>query len=135
MRSRGTLSFSAPDRFARHTTEPRPESMEVDGNTLRLRRGDRTRQMSLDAIPELAGLVDALRGTLSGDARTLQRQFDTRVSGQPQRWTLLLTPRDARLAAQIRSLEIVGQGPALRSVEMQMSGGDRSLMLIDAPTP
>ncbi|WP_393936781.1 phosphopantetheine-binding protein [Piscinibacter sakaiensis] len=135
LRSRGTLSFSAPDRFARHTTEPRPESMEVDGNTLRLRRGDRTRQMSLDAIPELAGLVDALRGTLSGDARTLQRQFDTRVSGQPQRWTLLLTPRDARLAAQIRSLEIVGQGPALRSVEMQMSGGDRSLMLIDAPTP
>jgi hypothetical protein len=135
LRSSGTLSFAAPDRFARRTLLPRPESMEVQGNLLKLERGGRTRQMTLDAIPELAALVDALRGTLNGDATLLQKQFRARVAGSSARWTLTLTPLDARLAAQIRSLEIVGQGPELRSVEMQLNGGDRSLMIIDPPTP
>lgn len=134
LRSRGTLSFQAPDRFARHTLEPRPESMEVQGNVLLLRRGGRTRQLALDAIPELAALVDAMRGTLTGDAATLQRQFEARVSGSAARWSLALAPRDARLAAQIRALEIVGQGADLRSVEMQLAGGDRSLMIIEPPS-
>ena len=34
LRASGTLSFTAPDRFARVTTEPYPESMLVDGNNL-----------------------------------------------------------------------------------------------------
>lgn len=131
LRSRGTLSFTAPDRFARHTTEPRAESMEVEGNTLLLKRGGRTRQLALDAIPEVAALVDALRGTLAGDATLLKKQFKTRVTGGDGQWNLALTPIDARLAAQIRTLEIVGQGPELRSVEIQLAGGDRSLMLIE----
>jgi hypothetical protein len=40
----GTLSFSAPDRFARHTLEPRAESMVVEGNTVSIRRGGRRRR-------------------------------------------------------------------------------------------
>ena len=134
LRSSGTLSFSAPDRFARHTLEPRAESMEVQGNSLVLKRGGRTRQLALDAIPELAALVDALRGTLTGDATLLQKQFRTKVGGSGARWNLALTPVDARMAAQIRTLEIVGQGPELRSIEMQLAGGDRSLMIIEPPT-
>lgn len=131
LRSRGTLSFTAPDRFARHTTEPRAESMEVEGNTLLLKRGGRTRQLALDAVPELAALVDALRGTLAGDATLLKKHFKTRVTGSDGQWNLALAPVDAKLAAQIRTLEIVGQGPELRSVEIQLAGGDRSLMIIE----
>ena len=133
LRSSGTLSFSAPDRFVRRTLEPRPESMEFDGNNLVLKRGGRTRQLALDAVPELAALVDALRGTLNGDAGALQKHFSTSVSGGPAKWVLQLTPTDARLAGQVRQLEIVGQGPDLRSVALQLAGGDHSLMLIDPP--
>jgi len=133
LRSSGTLSFTAPDRFARTTTEPRAEAMEVQGNQLVLRRGGRTRQLTLDAVPELAALVDALRGTLSGDASALQKHFRTEVSGGAAKWVLLLTPLDARLAAQVQQLEIVGQGPDLRSIALRLAGGDRSLMLIDPP--
>ena len=44
LRSSGTLSFAAPARFARHTLQPTRESMEVQGRTLLLKRGGRTRQ-------------------------------------------------------------------------------------------
>ena len=130
LRASGTLSFQAPDRFARHTLEPVAESMLVDGNTLTLKRGTRTRQMALDTVPELTALVEAVRATMTGNASTLQRHFTVKVEGAATLWTLTLVPRDARLAAQVRELQISGQNADLRSVGLWMAGGDRSLMLV-----
>ena len=135
LRASGHLSFAAPDRFARYTEEPRAESMEVQGNDVVLKRGGRTRQLSLDAVPELSALADAMRGTLTGDAVALQRHFRTEVSGSAAKWVLRLTPSDARLAQSVRQIEMVGQGSDVRSIELQLAGGDRSLMLIDPPVP
>jgi hypothetical protein len=135
LRASGTLSFIAPDRFVRQVLEPRPESMSVQGNTIVLRRGGRSRQMTLDAVPELTALVEAMRGTLNGDAALLQRHFETRVEGDAGRWTLTLLPRDARLASQVREMQIAGQAGEIRSVGLWMSNGDRSLMLLDNLPP
>ena len=107
--------------------------MEVQGNQVVLKRGNRTRQMALDAIPELAALADAMRGTLNGDAAALQRHFSTQVSGNAARWVLLLTPLDNRLARSVQQLEMAGTGAEVRSIDLRLVGGDRSLMLIDAP--
>ncbi len=134
LRASGTLSFTAPHRFARHTLLPRPESMVVDGNSLVLKRGGRSRQMALDAVPELLAMVEALRGTLSGDAARLQQHFKVTVEGAAARWTLTLVPRDARLAQQLREIKITGLRSDLRSVELWLSGGDRSVMAIE-PLP
>ncbi len=138
LRASGTLSFTAPDRFARQTLEPQRERMEVAGNQVRLERGTRVRQMALDAVPELAALIEGLRGTLSGNGALLRQHFEVRVTGQARLWTLTLTPHDSALAAQVRLLQIVGTGADLRTVELQLAGGDRSLMTIEAitaPTP
>ena len=135
LRSSGTLSFSAPDRFARHTLEPRPESMVVEGNTVSIRRGGRTRQMALDAVPELTALIAAVRGTLTGNAATLQQHFRVQVAGNAALWTLTLVPRDERLAAQVHELQIVGQRGELRTLELSLAGGDRSLMIIEPLPP
>ena len=135
LRSSGRLSFAAPDRFARHTEEPSAESMEVQGNSVVLRRGTRTRRMNLDTVPELAALADALRGTLSGNAALLQRHFSVAVRGNAGRWVLALTPREAQLARSLAGIEVAGTGPDVRSIEMTMAGGDRSLMLVEPLRP
>lgn len=127
----GTLSFSAPDRFVRQTLQPTRETLELDGRTLRLVRGGRTRQMDLDGVPELAALLEAMRGTLTGDITLLQRHFRTTLSGSDAKWVLVLEPLDDRLARQLMLIEIVGQGADVRSVLLQLQGGDRSLMLIE----
>ena len=131
LRASGTLSFTAPDRFARFTTEPRAESMVVDGNSLVLKRGSRSRQMALDTVPEVAALIEAVRGTLTGNALTLDRHFKVKVEGSATQWTLTLVPRDQRLATQVREIKIAGLVSDVRSVELWLAGGDRSLMLID----
>jgi outer membrane lipoprotein-sorting protein len=133
----GVLSFKAPDRLTRQTLSPRPETMSVDGNQLTLSRGGRTRTLQLDSMPELLGMVEALRGTLSGDAEGLQRYFHSTLSGTAADWSLSLEPIDARLAAQVRSLRLSGRGGQVLGVEMEFVGGDRSVMSItpDAAAP
>ena len=129
--SSGTLSFTAPDRLVRRTLAPRAEAFAVDGNTLTLTRGGRSRNVALDSLPELLPMIEALRGTLSGDAPALQRHFRTVVDGSADAWTLDLTPLDARLAAQVSSLRIAGSQADLRSVDIRFAGGDRSRMAIE----
>jgi len=129
--SSGTLSFTAPDAFARHTLQPRAESMTVQGNVMTLKRGGRSRQMTLDAVPELSTLVEAMRGTLTGDAVALRKHFDTTVAGNSQGWKLTLVPRDRSLAAQVREVAIEGQRGDMRVVSLWLSGGDSSRMTIE----
>ena len=131
----GTLSFDAPDKLVRRTLSPRIETMAVEGNTLTLSRGGRTRTLALDSMPELLGLVEAMRGTLSGDGATLQRYFKSMVSGSSAKWTLDLTPIDSRLAAQVRSIRISGRASDVVGLEMEFVGGDRSAMSISPNAP
>lgn len=131
LQASGTLSFSAPDRFERRTTEPRAEAMVVDGNQVTLTRGGRTRQMALDAVPEMALMIQALRGTLNGDAATLRRWFKTAANGSTAQWTLQLEPQDVRLAAQVSYIIVGGRRGEVRSVEVQLADGDRTVMTIE----
>jgi outer membrane lipoprotein-sorting protein len=126
----GTLSFQAPDKMTRRTLTPRPETMVVDGNTLTLSRGGRTRTMTLDSMPELLGMVEAMRGTLNGNTQSLARYFRTSVSGTPDKWTLDLVPIDEKLAAQVRTLRLSGRAGEVLGIEMEFIGGDRSVMSI-----
>lgn len=129
--SSGTLTFTAPDAFARHTLQPRAESMTVQGSVITLKRGGRSRQMTLDAVPELSTLVEAMRGTLTGDAVALQKHFTTAVAGSAQGWKLTLVPRDRALAAQVREVAIEGQRGDPRTVSLWLAGGDSSRMTIE----
>ena len=133
--SSGTLTFTAPDAFARHTLQPRAESMAVQGNVMTLKRGGRSRQMTLDAVPELSMLVEAMRGTLTGDAVALQKHFTTAVAGNAQGWKLTLVPRDRALGAQVREVIIEGQRADMRVVSLWLAGGDSSRMAIEPIEP
>lgn len=133
--SSGRLSFEAPDTFVRETLEPRRERMAVVGNTMTMSRGDRTRTMALDASPEAGAIVEAIRGTLTGNRQTLERHFNATVDGSAERWSLLLLPREIRLRSQVASLRISGQRALLREVEISLADGDVSVMRIESLAP
>lgn len=132
--SSGTLSFTAPDRFTRQTLAPRSETLAVQGNTVSLSRNGRSRSLALDAAPEIEPVVEALRGTLTGNGRSLLQHFNASVSGDADAWQLSLVPTAPRLQALLAAVRISGRRAELLSVEMRMADGDRSLMLIE-PLP
>jgi outer membrane lipoprotein-sorting protein len=133
--SSGRLSFKAPDTFVRETTSPRREVLSVTGNTLAVTVAGRARTMQLDAVPEAAVVVEAIRGVLTGNRATLERVFTATVGGDARRWALDLVPRDARLRNQVASIRVSGGGPVVREVQILLADGDRSTMLIEPVAP
>jgi len=131
LQSSGRLSFKAPDSFVRETLKPRHEKLAVDGNTLTMSLGERSRTMQLDASPEAAVIVEAVRGTLTGNRATLERLFETTVSGDAGAWTLKLVPRDLRLRGQVSAVQVSGREAMAREVQVQLADGDRSVMTIE----
>jgi outer membrane lipoprotein-sorting protein len=131
LESSGKLSFEAPDVFVRETLKPRRERIAIVGNTLTLTQGTRTRTLALDSAPEAAVLIEAIRGTLTGNREALERNFTTSVSGSRDLWFLELVPREARLRGQVISVRVAGQQGLVREVLVAMPDGDRSVMSID----
>ena len=108
LESSGKLYFEAPDIFVRETLKPRRERLAVNGNTLTISQGTRQRSIAIDSMPEAAVIIEAIRGTLTGNRDILDRYFSSQLSGTAERWTLELVPRDARLRGQVASVRSTG---------------------------
>jgi outer membrane lipoprotein-sorting protein len=135
LESSGRLSFSAPDIFVRETLKPVQQRLAVNGNQVTMSQGSRTRTAMLDATPEALVVVEAVRGTLTGNRELLERHFMTRLSGTAQSWALELEPRDARLRGQVARVRVQGREAAVQEVQVTMSDGDRSVMRIEPVVP
>lgn len=127
----GRLSFEAPDTFVRENLKPQRERVAVVGNMLTMSRGDRSRSVALDSLPEASVIIEAIRGTLTGNRDALQKLFETSVSGNAERWSLELVPRDARLRAQVATVRVSGRQAEVREMLVVMPDGDRSTMTIE----
>ena len=91
--------------------------------------------MPLDSVPQAAVIMEAIRGTLTGNRQALEERFTATVSGTAAQWSLELVPRDARLHELVRSVRVDGRHAVLREVTVTMADGDRSVMTIDAVSP
>jgi hypothetical protein len=132
--SSGVLEFRPPDRFSRHTLQPRDESVQVEGNTVTFSRGGRSRSMALDAAPEAVVAIEAIRGTLTGDAAVLQKWFRVDVAGEPGQWTMELVPQDAKAAGPLAAVHVAGRRAAIDTIATRLADGTRTVMTI-TPVP
>ena len=134
LESSGKLSFEAPDTFVRETLKPRQERLAVVGNMVTMSLGSRSRTVPLDSVPEAAVIVEAIRGTLTGNREAIERNFAATVTGDAARWSLELVPRVPRLRELVLSVRVSGQQAVVREVVVAMSDGDRSVMSITPPS-
>ena len=130
LESSGRLSFEAPDTFVRETLKPRQERLAVVGNMVTMSTGQRSRTVPLDSVPEAAVIVEAIRGTLTGNRDAIERHFSASVTGNAARWTLELVPRMPRLRELVLSVRVSGQQALVNEVVVAMADGDRSVMSI-----
>jgi outer membrane lipoprotein-sorting protein len=135
LESSGRLSFEAPDTFVRETLKPRREKVVVSGNNVTMSLGSRSRTVPLDSVPEAAVIMEAVRGTLTGNRDAIERNFAPTVSGTPQRWSLELKPREPRLRELVIAVRVAGERALVREVTVAMADGDRSVMTIEPAVP
>ena len=129
--SSGELFYSAPDRFEKRTLKPRRETLLVDGDTLVIERGRKKHRLQLQDYPELAAFIDSIRGTLAGDRRALERNYQLGLDGNAARWTLQLLPTTKKMQAVVKHIRIAGARNEVSSVEVTQTDGDSSLMRVE----
>ena len=135
LRATGRLLYRRPAYLEKVTLEPQPERLVVDGNRLTLTEvNEAPRIIDLDAEPAIRALVDAIRGTLSGDLVALRRSYAVTMEGGVSDWRLTLTPLDSGVARLVTRTTIVGAGTALRLVQTTQANGDEMRMTI-GPAP
>jgi hypothetical protein len=128
--SSGELVFTPPQRLEKITLKPKPESLVVDRDTVTLERGGKRHTLRLRENPQVAVLVESIRGTLAGDLASLTRTYSAALDGSPAQWRLVLRPLDPALGTLVERIEIGGGEARVRTVEIFQADGDRSVMNI-----
>ena len=129
--STGELSYTPPDRLEKRTLTPKPESLVLEKGVLTLERDQRKLTLRLAEYPQIAAIVDSLRGMLAGDRAALEKTYRMEAYGSRERWTLVLLPSDAQVAQVLQRIDVVGGGNRVRSIEIRQTDGDRSVMAIE----
>jgi len=131
LESSGELSFEAPDRLEKRTLKPRAESLLLVGNKLTVALPDKKpMDLRLQDHPEIATVVESIRGTLSGDQTALEKNYRIELSGTPAKWQLTLTPIPAAVAKIMRQIRIAGAEATIKNITMEQADGDRYEMAI-----
>ena len=128
--SSGELRFAAPDFLEMRTLKPKPQTIILQANQLTVELGGRSRQLNLADHPDIAVLVDSIRATLSGDRQALQRDYMVSLDGDASQWAMRLVPVGAKARARVRDIRIAGSQGVVRSIAVQQTDGDHSLMTI-----
>ncbi|WP_413793725.1 MULTISPECIES: outer membrane lipoprotein carrier protein LolA [unclassified Pseudomonas] len=96
------------------------------------RRDDNAWQM----LPDKSAGAEQNRlflAVLQGDSSGLQRDFELSLSGEPQQWTLTLTPRSVLLKQVFNQINIDG-GELVRRIELLETQGDSTVLRIQDST-
>ncbi len=137
LKSRGTLRFTPPATLAKEITEPHRERYVIDGDavTFESSRTGVKKTISLQEYPSLRTFVEAFRASLTGDAPTLKRLYETTVQGDRRNWTLLLRPLEPSGKQLVDYILLSGANGQIASIAIRAPDGDRSVLTLRRGPP
>jgi hypothetical protein len=110
------------------------ETLVLDRDVLTVERQMQRHVLQLKDYPEVAGMTESIRATLAGDRQALERAYRLTLEGSRNRWTLVLTPLDTRVASVVARIRMEGTRDEVRTVEILQADGDRSVMSVQRAT-
>jgi hypothetical protein len=134
--SRGDYLYARERGVVWRTREPFASTLVLTREKLQSRAADGSTTTALDARsePGLRAVNQLLFALLAADLGVLAERF--RIDGQVPAdgpWHLLLTPRDAQLAAWLQRIELQGERQ-VQTVQWLEASGDASLIRFSAQT-
>ena len=135
VRSSGELFYDRPDRLEKRTLAPHPASLILEHGSITIQSHGHEHVLALRDYPQVAPFVESLRATLAGDRQALEQVFQVTFAGTLERWTLTLIPSDAKLKSVAQLIHIDGERDELRSVNITLADGDRTIMTIGSSLP
>lgn len=127
LKSEGTVHFTPQKGLARHTLQPKKQSVWLSGSALTFWDGKRSETISLQTSPSLRAFADGFSMLLGADRPGLERNFRLELSGSPaDRWRLRLMPIPKSLRALVTEIEVKGTGVVVSTLTVLEASGDVS---------
>lgn len=130
----GELAWDGGQKLERRVAKPYRGHTVIDGTDVTVTRaGHGTKHYSLDRAPAMKALLDGLVAVLSGDPGQLHDVFRATLQGRSGAyWTLLLVPRNPKLADDLEQLTLDGYAGTLRCIEIHQDKGEASIYVLGA---
>jgi Outer membrane lipoprotein carrier protein LolA-like len=130
VQSSGVITYTAPDRFEKHSLKPIEEKMTIYKHLVTLEDIAKGRKNTISpaSFPALSALIDAMRGALSGNGNLLAETFKVRIEGAVGQWKLSLVPKEAVQYGYIHRVIVMGKADTIDSIEVLQADGDKSVM-------
>jgi hypothetical protein len=103
---------------------PFQEAFQVDAQHIIIERDGQTRKLSLNKSRSLRTILGAIEAILADEADRLESDFDYELSGTVDSWTVRLTPISQRIAKQLESLQVSGDGESATGIRVDLAGGE-----------
>ena len=132
--SEGELRYEPPGKLTMVTRTPKAESTTVDGEWLTRQADGKTMRIKLDEYPEIAGMIEGIRGSLGGNRMLLEQYYSLQVSGSASDWRMRLTPKESRVGRFIQHIDVSGKAHTILAIDILQADGDSSHMAI-TPLP
>lgn len=129
---KGRLVWDGGQKLERIVEQPYSGHTVIAGTEVSVTRaGHGTKKYSLNRAPAMKALLDGLIAVLSGDPGQLRGVFSATLQGRDNAyWTLLLVPRDPKLAHDLKQLTLDGYADTLRCIEIHQNRGAASIYVL-----
>jgi len=82
----------------------------------------------------MRALVEAIRGTLAGDAAALRRYYEIGFDGTAEgAWRMELVPLSLRVRAAVQRIRLAGRGAQVLEVDTEGNGGVTRMRITPQP--
>lgn len=126
----GYLEYLADGQLRKVVETPFQESYLITSDSIEIERDGDTRTLSLNKSRSLRTMLGGIEAILAGEIERLESAFDHELSGTDTDWTLQLSPRSRRVARQLKSLRVTGDGESVTSIRFDLKGDEWHMMEI-----
>jgi hypothetical protein len=122
--SDGTIHFDRRRGLARHTLQPKHQSVLLSGSTLTLWDGTRTETVPLQSSAPLRALAESFSRMLAADRAGLEKAFALGFRADGRTWQLSLVPTGADLKKLVTEIDLSGEDAAPKRMVVREASGD-----------
>jgi len=130
----GYLEYLEAGSLRKVVETPFEEAYLIRSDRIEVDRQGVTRTLSLRKSRTLRTMLGGVEAILAGEAEHLASIFDYELSGVDEDWSLRLLPRSRKMAKQMTSLTVTGDGDSITAIRFDLKDGEwHNMELVRVP--
>lgn len=132
----GYLEYLQKGSLRKVIEAPFDESYLIQADRIVINRQGVTKTLSLQKSRALSAMLGGIEAILAGQSEQLATVFEYELSGVEEDWSLHLRPRSKRIAKQLTSLTVTGDGDSVSTIRFDLKDDEwHTMELIPTSEP